>query len=204
MLAFGASPAIAKDAAFSLGLTGGTLGIGPEASIGLSQNFDLRGNATFISVSHSYASSDLDYEGTIRLRSAGVMIDIFPTGGGFHISGGLRANGNKADLVATPTSSVTIGSTSYTPAQIGTISGTADVPDVAPSLTIGYGKRGKGLSLGIEAGALFQGTVHINQFTSSTGLISQADLDSERASLQRAINKYKVYPVAQLALGWRF
>jgi hypothetical protein len=189
---------------FGLAVTGGTLGIGPELSVGLGQNIGLRGSATFLNVSGSYSSSDLDYDGHVKLKNWGAMVDIFPTGGGFHISGGVRFNQNRANMTATPTSSVTIGNTTYSPAQIGTITGEADVPDTAPTLTIGYRKRSKGLSLGIEAGAMFQGSARISQFKSSTGLISQTDLDAERDSLQSDVNKYKVYPVLQLSLGFRF
>jgi hypothetical protein len=170
----------------------------------LSRNFGLRGSATFLNVSGSYSSSDLDYDGKVKLSNWGAMVDLFPSGGGFHISGGVRFNANKASLLATPSGNTTIGNTTYTPAQIGTISGDADVKEVAPAATIGYRKRSKGFSIGIEAGALFQGSVRINQFKSSTGLISQTDLDAERASLQNDVDKYKVYPIVQLSLGLRF
>ncbi len=198
-------PAQAQDAAtFGIGVTGGTLGIGPEASVGVGKHLGLRANATFLSINGSYSTSDLDYDARLKLRSAGLMVDLFPWSGGFYVSGGVRSNGNRADLLATPSGNVTIGNTVYTPAQIGTVSGDADVADVAPTATLGYRKRSGGFSFGIEAGALFQGSVRINQFKSSTGLISQADLDAERAELQADVNKYKVYPVLQISLGWRF
>lgn len=193
-----------EHARFGVAVTGGTLGIGPELSAGLTENLGLRANATFLSVSGDFATSDLDYDGTAKLRSAGLMIDLFPTGGGFHISAGVRTNGNRAEMVATPNRSVTIGNTTYTPAQIGTITGNADVRGVAPQLTLGYRKRSGGLTVGVEAGALFQGRVNINQFQSSTGLIARADLDRERNALQGDVDKYEVYPVVQLSLGWRF
>lgn len=206
-LAFIAPAASAQDkdhARFGAGITGGTLGIGPELSAGLGENFGLRANATFLGFSGDFSTNDLDYDGKARLRSAGLMIDLFPTGGGFHISAGVRTNGNRASMVATPNRAVTIGNTTYTPAQIGTITGNAHVNDVAPQLTIGYRKRSGGFTLGVEAGALFQGRVNINQFTSSTGLITQADLDRERDALQDDVNKYKVYPIVQFSLGYRF
>jgi hypothetical protein len=191
-------------ASFGVGVTGGTLGIGPEVSVGISENFGVRGSATFLNFSADYSTADLDYDGRLKLNNWGAMIDLFPTGGGFHVSGGLRVNHNRADLTATPTNSVTFGTTTYTPAQIGTISGSADLPETSPAVTIGYRKRSKGFSLGVEAGALFQGSVRINQFKSSTGLIAQADLDAERDSLQDDVNKYKVYPILQFVLGLRF
>jgi hypothetical protein len=56
----------------------------------------------------------------------------------------------------------------------------------------------------VEAGALFQGRVKLNRFTATTSLISAADLERERADLQDDVDDYKVYPILQLTLGYRF
>ena len=39
-------------ARFSIGVTGGTLGIGPEIAYRFSETLGVRGNATFLSLSH--------------------------------------------------------------------------------------------------------------------------------------------------------
>ena len=202
------APAMAADddnSRFSVGVTGGTLGIGPEVSYRLSEGFGLRANATFLSISHGIDSDGINYDGKLKLGSGGVMLDAYPFGGGFRVSGGLRINGNKARAVATPTTNVDVGGTNYTPAHVGTLSARAVVKDVAPALTLGYGGGlSGGLAFGVEAGALFQGKVKIRDVKSSTGLIAQADLDREAASIQDDIDNYKIYPIVQLTLGYRF
>ena len=56
----------------------------------------------------------------------------------------------------------------------------------------------------MEAGALFQGKVRINRFTTTSSLIRPADLERERRDLQDDVDKYKVYPILQLTAGYRF
>jgi hypothetical protein len=202
-----ASPAFAQSATghFYGGVTGGTLGIGPELGYRASDMFGVRANATFLNVSHGFDSNDLDYDGKVKLKSGGLMLDLFPFRGGFRVSAGGRLNGNGGRVVATPQRSVTVGRTTYTPAQIGTLRGTAETKDFAPALTLGWaGTNTQGFIFGVEAGALFQGRVKLNRFTATTSLISAADLERERADLQDDVDDYKVYPILQLTLGYRF
>ena len=198
------APAIAQGH-FSVGVTGGTLGIGPEIGYRASTKIGVRANATFLNFSHGFDSDDLNYDGKLKLNSFGGMIDFYPFDGGFRVSGGARYNQNKARAVATPTGNASVGGQVFTPAQIGTLTGRATVKDFAPALTLGYGSSfGSGFTVGFEAGALFQGKVRLRNFTSSTGLIPQARLEAERLDLQDDVDDYKVYPIVQLTLGYRF
>jgi hypothetical protein len=201
-----ATAASAQDAGhISLGVTGGTLGIGPEAGYRFSNTVGVRANATFLSISHGFDSDDVEYDGKVKLKSGGAMVDVFPFGGGFFVSGGARINGNKGRAVATPTAPQEIGGRVYTPAQIGTLRGRAETKNFAPQLTLGYGGGLRsGFTFGFEAGALFQGRVRLPSFTASNSGISAADLEAERADLQDDIDDYKVYPIVQLRIGYRF
>lgn len=189
----------------SAGVTGGTLGIGPELGYRMSETLGIRGNATFLSVSHGFDSDDIDYKGKVKLKSVGMMVDLYPFGGGFRVSAGARINGNNGSVKASPADDVEINGKSYTPAQVGTISGKADTKNFAPALTLGYGGGlSSGFTFGIEAGALFQGRVRLDNFTASGGGVAAADLEAERLSLQKDVDDYKVYPILQLVLGYRF
>jgi hypothetical protein len=200
-----ANPAQAADGRLSARITAGTLGIGPEIGYRLTDKVGVRGNATFLSFSHNFSSDDIDYDGKPHLRSGGVMIDLFPFGGGFFVSGGARINGNDGRARATPTSNVRVGANTFTPAQIGTLSGDAETKNFAPSLTLGYsGTMRSGFVAGVEAGALFQGKVRVRNFRSSSNLIPAANLEQERIEVQDDVDDYKVYPVLQLTLGYRF
>ena len=193
---------------FSFGVTGGTLGVGPEIGYRVNNTVGVRANATFLSFSHTIKSNDVRYDGTAKLQSGGATIDIYPFGGGFRFSAGARANGNSGRLRATPMSNTRIGGIDFTPAQIGTITGDAETKDFAPQLTLGYGgKLRRGLSLSIEAGALFQGAVQIRDYRADGALSNNAlfiaQLEKERLHVQDTLDKYKVYPIVQIGLKYR-
>ncbi|HXI88112.1 MAG TPA: hypothetical protein VNH64_11675 [Parvularculaceae bacterium] len=197
--------AYASDSHVDFGVTAGALGVGPEASFRFNNWVRLRANATFLTISPSFSSSDINYDGRVKLKSGGVMLDVYPLGDGLYLSGGARINGNAADLMATPTIGVTINGVFYTPAEVGVLTTSAHTKDFAPQASIGYSQSlPGGVVIGVEAGAFFQGAPTIDPIQSSGGLVSLVDLEAERQSLQNDVHKYKVYPVLQLRLGYRF
>jgi hypothetical protein len=190
---------------FSIGVTGGTLGIGPQIGYRINPVVGLRADATFLGLSHGFSSNDLHYEGHAHLQSAGTMIDIYPFGGNVRLSVGGRENGNRADVSAMPTQDTKVGGQTFTPQQIGTLAGFGKVKNFAPALTLGYsGKLKRGFMVGIDGGAMFQGMINLSKFTSSTGMIPQTRLDQEQAALQRDLDRFKVYPILQFNIGYRF
>jgi len=199
-----AAPATAQESRFSVGITGGTLGIGPEVSVQASRKIGVRASATFLSVSKEFEGDSLTYDGKAKLKSGGVMVDFRPTGGGFRLSAGARINGNRATATATPAGPVDIDGTIYTPAQVGTVNGGLDFKNLAPMLTLGYSGTNKGLRFSIDAGAMFQGNPRVQNFTASGGGVSAADLAAERDSVQQDVDGYKVWPVLQIGLGYNF
>lgn len=215
-----ASPALAADddtGRFTVGVTGGTLGIGPEIGYRISENIGVRANATFLSISHNIHSDDINYDGKVKLQSGGAMLDIYPFGGGFRISGGARINSNKARGIGKPTNGFyTINGVQYDASNFVTsVRADTDIKDFAPALTLGYGGSiSSGFTFGVEAGALFQGRVKIKPLTITGQCATNpaqvgcsnivADLEAERQSVNDDIDGYKVYPILQLTLGYRF
>ncbi len=210
-----AIPATAQNAAaddgtrISIGITGGTLGIGPEIGVRVADNFGVRGNATFLSFSGDYDSDDVTYNGKLKLKSYGVMADLYPFGSHFRVSAGARINRNRVDLSATPTGTTEIGGVEYSAAQIGTLSGRGETKKVAPALTLGWsGAKRRGFMFGFDAGVLFQGAVRVREFRATGALANdatfRANLETERRDLQDDVDDYKVYPIVQFAIGYRF
>jgi hypothetical protein len=190
---------------FKLALSFGSLGIGPEVTYRPDRHFGVRASASLFRISHSENIDGIRYRGKLKLGNYGAMADVYPFGGGFRVSGGARYAENRLRIRAMPGGSVTVGNTLYTPAQIGTLDGDITTRKFEPLVTIGYGGTvAKGLSLGIDAGVMFQGTPKISPLTSSTGFVSPADLAKERANIQDDIHGYKYYPVLQASLGYRF
>lgn len=206
-----ATPAAAQTVpgSFGVGITAGTLGIGPEASYRMSDHVALRANGTFFGFSHDVDSSDVTYNGKLKLRSFGAMIDVHPFGGSFRISGGARIGNNKVRLKATPTEEVEIGDNSYTADQVGTLSGEVKAKDFAPTLTLGWGgSLSPGLKFGFEAGAMFQGKPRVENLRATGSAASttafQNSLREEEQEIEEDIDQYKVYPILQIGLSYRF
>ena len=211
-----AMPAAAQDgmlddngAGVSIAVTAGTLGIGPEVGYRASDHIGARVNATFLGFNADFDSDEITYDGKLKLKSYGAMLDLYPMGGHFRVSAGARINKNRARVVATPSAPVEVGDTIYTPAQIGTLRGRAEVKEFAPALTLGWsGANRRGFMFGFDAGVLFQGTVRIRDFTATGSLANapdfRASLEEERRELQDDVDDYKVYPIAQLSIGYRF
>jgi hypothetical protein len=204
-----ATPASAQDSRWSVGLTGGTLGVGPQVSFRPIPQFGVRANAGFLSVSRDEEVDDIDYDGDLNLNSYGAMLDWFPTGGGLRISLGGRVNNTDIDLVGRPTTSVTVGNTTYTPQQIGTLSGTVTTDDFAPLLTIGYGGTlAEGFTIGAEIGVLWQGEPEIGNLR-GTGLLAntaqlQADIEREEREIEDDLSDYDMWPILQVEFLYRF
>ncbi|MFD1787326.1 hypothetical protein ACFSC3_07055 [Sphingomonas floccifaciens] len=193
----------------SVAATAGTLGAGPQIGLRFSDRVGVRADAAFLSASADFDSDDITYGGDLKLKSFGAMVDLYPFGGAFRLSAGARINQNRVDVRATPTGTVEVGDTTYTAAQVGTLTGGADVKKLAPALTLGWGgSKRKGFFFTAEGGVLFQGAARLREFRASGTLQNDANfkasLERERVSLQDDISKVKVYPIAQLGLGWRF
>ncbi|MBT0666843.1 hypothetical protein HT136_00480 [Novosphingobium profundi] len=215
--ALAATPAFAKavdapaDTSVSLGVTGGTLGIGPEVTWRASPVLSLRANATWMAASHGVDGDDIRYHGHLDLNSYGLMADLHPFRNGFRISGGVRLSGNKIDLrgKAADGDVVSIGGQDYTGAEIGTLTGKVEANDVAPTLTIGYAANAtRGLKFGAELGAMFMGRPRVNDLT-GTGIAMQdpdfaQDLANEERDIEDDIGDYRVYPILQVSLSYAF
>ncbi len=212
LLALGAIPAgvsAAEGGQWHAGVSGGTLGISPEVGYRFGSHGGLRLNGGFFDYDRSEEIDDIDYDGTLKLNSVGLMADWFPFGGSFRLSAGARSNGNKIDLLADPTTNVEIGDETFTPEQVGRLTGGVEFRNFTPALTLGWGgKLGKGFTMGFEAGVLMQGSPKVN-LAASGGLLSDqpgflAELENERAQAEEDARDFKLWPVIQLHFAWRF
>jgi hypothetical protein len=192
----------------SVGVTAGTLGAGPEIAYRPLKKLGLRANAAFFNFSHQVDSDGVIYDGKLDLTSFGAAVDFYPFGGHFRVSGGVRVNKNKIKLTATPTGPVEVGDTTYTPAQIGTLTGSVTTASVAPMATLGWGGAlTKGVTFGFDAGVMFQGAPRVNDLAVSSNSVvkvTRADIVAEENKINDEVNKFNVYPVVQFSLGYAF
>ncbi len=201
---------VGSEAGFALGPHVSTLGLGGEASVRLSDRWVLRLGGNYLALGTSEALDGVTYDLDLTLASAGGALDLHPFANGFLISAGVYWNGNKLDASATPTTGVTIGTTTFTPAEIGRIDGDIEFNSLAPYLGIGWDGSffGDGaLSLKFRAGLFYMGKPDVT--LRATGTLAgsaalQADLAREESNIESELDLLAYYPAVTLGVTYRF
>lgn len=191
---------------FTIGPSVGTLGLGLEAGYRPNDYLGFRVGGHLFDYDFSKELDGIDYDAGLELKSAGLIADLHPFGGAFRISFGARLNLNEASLSATPTENQEIGGVTYTPAEIGKLSGEIEFNRFAPYVGLGYEGAPfptDAFVLGIEAGVMYHGAPKVD--LKATGAAVDADdLERERQKVEDDIEKFKFYPVVMLMAKLRF
>jgi hypothetical protein len=213
----------------------GIAGIGFDVATPLVQrSLNLRGGASFLSYTPSTITTDnLNIDGNIKFRNAGVMVDYFPFHGRFRLSGGATIYNNTgltARLSVPTGQSFTVGGTDYysepynavtNPAGPITGNGTFSFGGnkVAPRVTIGTGNM-----LSKKGRFTFQSEIGFQYFSSPTvvynitgtgcqnytagvysncGPIPQSNITDEQNKLQNDLTDLRFFPIVSFGLGFR-
>lgn len=206
-----ATTALADTGDIALGVKAGTLGAGIEGTAGLLPGLNLRAGANAFSIDFDADTSDIDYELEVDLLSFPVLLDWHPfKDSGFRISAGVLINQNEADAEASAQNSYTIGGTTYTPAELGTLTGKIDYNELAPYVGIGWGNavgKDNRWSFSFDFGVVFQGEPNIDlkaNGTMASDPTFQANLAEEKRKLEDELDDYKYYPVVSLGITYKF
>lgn len=200
----------------NLALTGkvGTLGLGAELTTRLTESAQLRFGINGYSLDSSTTEDGVDYDSTFRLRSAGLIGDMFPIQDSvFRISVGLFYNDNRLDLTARPNSSGSYefqGHT-YSATDIGTLSGQLSFNKTSPYIGVGWGapfaKPGN-WSFSLDVGALYQGKPKFKLSSSSsfcnTNAQCQTDIANQQRETESDLRSYRWYPAISAGAVYRF
>ncbi|HMO05002.1 MAG TPA: hypothetical protein PKC67_10655 [Kiritimatiellia bacterium] len=195
---------------FALGLKVGTLGIGADASIYLSDWVSFRGNVGYLDFTYKDTIDDIDFDLDLNFQTAMFLLDFYPfEGGNFRISAGVALLDNELGIDGTPEGNEEIGDNEYTPEQIGTISGAAEFDEVAPYIGIGYGNAVRpdySLTFVVDFGVIFQ-TYDVSISSSGTAANDptfQQDLAQLQKDIEDEINRLKIYPVINFGIAYHF
>lgn len=179
-----ATSALAQaDGRFAVGVQVGTPGAGLQSQFALSPVVVLRGGYDVLKWDRDQTYKGIDYDAKIDFKSPGAFVDLHPFRNGFLISGGAYFGDRKVDLDATPTGNVNVGGATFTPAQVGTLTGRIDLESTAPFVGLGYDNtftRGGRLGFRILAGAAF-------------GDAPQVDLDARGGTLSNDLPSVRVW-----------
>jgi len=186
------------------------LGVGTTGwVVGGTHSFDfpaaLRIEANGLDYSRSVDTTDINYDGKLKLVGGSLLFDVFPLGqSSFRLTGGIVVSNNRITAVAVPRNGTFTINGQTVPATGESITFTARQPKVQPYLGLGFGHtRSKGWGFFFDLGATY-GNPKVD-LTATPGLVlavGQANVDAEKQSVQDKADKFRFYPVVKL--GWSY
>jgi hypothetical protein len=209
--ALAASPALAQQIQYAAGVGVGTMGPEAQFAVGLSDYLSVRVGGNYLNFSYNTDYAGIGYDTRLRATTGSAVADFRPFMNAFTVSAGAYIGSRKAEITSTPSQPVKIGGQTFTPAQVGTLSGDIDLGEVAPYLGIGYdntfttqGRIGLRASVGVAVGKSPRATL-----TSTGGVLSldptfQQALKDEEASIAHDAELLRYYPVVSAGVFVKF
>jgi hypothetical protein len=193
------------DLGAGVGARVGTLGVGAEAAIALTKRIVVRGGIGFQPVTPTATFHDINVSLTLPTMY-NVGLDFY-LNGAFRIGGGILFKKADPEVRGTFSSSQSIGGTSFTPQQIGTLTGVIDSADRAPYVLIGFGNHtAKGVGLFLDLGLAFLGNPTVRLGAIEGTLSDQADplksaLAQESVDFENDMRTYlRFWPIMSVGL----
>lgn len=224
-----AEPASGYGSLRGLGLAAriSTLGAGLEAVVGLHERVNVRLQGNLFSYDDTLEEDGVSYDGKLKLKTFGALLDVHPFAGSFRLTAGAFQNGNQIDLNASCVTECEVGDltiSSASPTDNPQIFGRADFKSFAPYLGLGWGNamQGSPLHFAFDIGVLIQGSTRIDLDASGTATVTdnnsgvsttrdlatdpevQMELQNEARNAEDDTKEFKYYPVISFTLGYRF
>lgn len=196
----------------------GTPGVGLDLDLGFSPSFGMRVGFAGFNVNHNVDTSDVDYDGRLKLREVTGLLDWYVFSGGFHLTAGVASNSTKLDVVGQPSQSTyTINGSTYSSSQLGSLTGELKFGNsVSPYVGFGWGNpagESGHVHFLFDVGAIYGGTPSVTLNAqcgpaapsgSSVCDQAQSDVASEEAKLRHKADILQWYPMVSLGIGVRF
>lgn len=198
-------PGLAYGQGIGVGVKGGSTGLGVDfvSSIGSSLNIRLGGSFFPYTKDGIYEDKDVDirYKAEANIETYSAILDWYPTSSGFHLSGGVYYNGTKVDGSAVPNEPYTYGKRTFTPEELGTLTGEAKYKsNFAPYVGMGFGnpvKTGKTVGAFVRIGAMYTDSPDFRM--NGTGMIEPTAAQDK--NIEDGLRDFKWYPVVNLGLS---
>ena len=198
----------AEERHFAASAKVGTLGVGVDATVGLSDHLNVRGSFNYLKLDTDFEVDDINYDLSADLTGLGLLLDWHPAANNFRISGGIYINDHAGTLTTSFAEDPTIGNTIYPAELIGTVNGDVESSGVSPYIGIGYGNAvgDSGWSFAFDLGLMFQ-DYSVDLY--SDGALDnvpqfQEDLALEEEAVQDNLDDYSIYPVVMIGIGYAF
>ena len=197
-------PAAVSAQGFGIAGRAGTLGLGGELALGLTNAFVIRGGAGLMPFEPSTSIEDIDVT-LILPEWYNVGVDLY-LGGSFRIGGGILFKSDDPRVEGNFTASQDIGGRPFTPAELGTLTGVLGSKSSAPYALIGFGNHiSPGVGLFLDLGVAFLGDPDISLDAVGGTFSDRAELDSrldaEALDWEESAGSYLNYwPILNLGL----
>lgn len=195
---------------FSVGGSIGTLGLGAESSIFLNNHLNFRVAGSLLDFSYDDTIDDIDFDLDMDFTTVRFMLDFYPSDrADFRISAGLVYADNSIGISGTPSEPEEIGDNFYSPAEIGTISGSLTFDEWSPYFGIGFGnpvRPDTAFSVSMDFGVIFTSyeTEISADGTKSGDPIFQADLNDLKDDIDDDLDNFQFYPVLSFTVSYHF
>jgi hypothetical protein len=220
MLACLAVPAVswADGPDLAIAVRGGTPGVGLDLDLGINSSFGMRVGFAGFNISRTIDTSDVNYDGRLKLRTVTGLLDWYVFQGGFHLTAGVAGNGTKLDVVGEPSQgSYTVNGTTYSSSQLGSLSGQLKFGNsVSPYVGLGWGNpagENGHIHFLFDVGAIYGGTPTVS-LTADCGPAAppgsalcneiQSNVATEKQKLVSKADILRWYPVVSLGIAVRF
>lgn len=196
------APSHAQDAGLAIHV--GSMGVGVDAAVMVHSKVGLRAGGNFFPFDINFNSSDIDYSLDLPSPQFLLVADLYPTGS-FRVSGGLMISTSSFDLTGELDGPVDIGGSTYTPAEVGNLTGLLETRDVSPYIGLGFGNPATSrVGFFVELGVAFHGNPKAS--ATADGPIAaapgfQQDLDREIQDITDDVENFIVYPVLSIGVS---
>lgn len=186
----------------------GTLGVGADIAASFGSRIGLRSGFNFFPTDIDATVSGVPYQIAFASPTFTAMLDLYLLGP-LRVSGGTIYTTDDIVLAGEITAPVTLNTTIYSPAQIGTLTGTIVTNELSPYVGIGLGNPARSkFGFFLDLGVAFHGTPAFT-LTAVGGSYNTTpafilDLDAEALSIQNDLSRITVYPVATIGFSIGF
>lgn len=200
------APTLAPAQSVGLAARGGTFGLGGEVNLDVSRWVGFRAGLGAVPIQPEGEMDNVNYKIKPPSTLKNIGIDLYPTGSGFRLSGGLLFK-HDVTMDATSSTSYEFDGQTYSGAQVGTVNGLVAWKSTSPYASFGMVSRGKGLGLSMDLGAVFMGEPTFT-LTSKGGSLSgdatfQQHLRAAEQDAQTDAGKYlKILPIVSIGIRY--
>jgi len=200
-----AGPVAASAQGFGVAARAGTLGLGAEAAVGLGESVAVRGGLGLVPFELNATIDEMAVNLELPRTWYNVGLDLY-LNGAFRMGGGMLFKPDDPTLTGDFTTSQDIGGRTFTPDEIGTLTGIVDSQDSAPYVLIGFGKHtSSGVGLSLDLGLAFLGDPDVSLASEGGTFSDQAELqsrlDQEAQNFEDDMRTYlRYWPILNLGL----